>query len=266
VRYDWYTTIRIMMVIIVPGVVSGARRVQTDRPWRSLPLITDGKVDENWAHIGWGSFVVDGDSLRTECDAKGMGLLLFKKERFGNCQIRVVYRSKDPKSNAGVFVRIDDGVLKTLNEKPIAIERDKDGKLARGSLEKLMAASEEEKGPWYAVHHGYEVQICDEADEAHRTGAIYSLAKAARAPKKSPGDWRTMVITLQSDLVLVDIDGERVTAFDSNGKDVPRDRTWYEPKREPKRPQVGFIGLQNHDPGDVVFFKQVSVRPLGAER
>jgi len=35
-----------------------------------------------------------------------------------------------------------------------------------------------------------------------------------------------------------------------------------EPKREPKRPEAGYIGLQNHDPGDIVWFKEVSVRPL----
>ena len=71
-----------------------------------------------------------------------------------------------------------------------------------------------------------------------------------------------MLITLQGNLVLVDIDGKRVTRFDPQGKDVPADREWYEPKREPKRPTKGHIGLQNHDPGDVVAFKEVSVRPL----
>src|SRR5262245_42981627 len=85
-----------------------------DRPWRQLPLISDGKVDSNWAQVGWGSFAVVDSSLRTDCDEKGMGLLLYKKERFGNCQIRVVYKSKEPKSNAGVFIRIDDGILKEL--------------------------------------------------------------------------------------------------------------------------------------------------------
>ena len=39
-----------------------------------------------------------------------------------------------------------------------------------------------------------------------------------------------------------------------------RDRKWFEPTREPKRPKTGFIGLQNHDPGDIVYFKEVSVR------
>jgi hypothetical protein len=64
--------------------------------------------------------------------------------------------------------------------------------------------------------------------------------------------------------VLVDVDGKRVTTFDPAGKDVPAGREWYEPRREPKRPAAGYIGLQTHDPGDVVDFKEVCVRPLPA--
>jgi hypothetical protein len=71
-----------------------------------------------------------------------------------------------------------------------------------------------------------------------------------------------MIITLDGNRVLVDIDGKRVTTFDPAGKDVPAARQWFEPKREPRRPTKGYLGLQNHDPGDVVYFKEVSVRPL----
>jgi hypothetical protein len=75
-----------------------------------------------------------------------------------------------------------------------------------------------------------------------------------------------MIITLKGNLVLVDVDGKRVTRFDPEGKDVPATREWYEPKREPKRPLAGYIGLQNHDPGDVVYFKEVGVRPLASAK
>ncbi len=230
--------------------------------WRALPLIKDDKVAPDWAQIGWGGFAVDGGALRTDCDERGMGLLLYKKEKFGDCQIRVVYRCKGGKSNSGVFVRIDDGVLAKLDEKAPAVHRDKDGKLSEKELRKMMDASEKELGPWYPVHHGYEVQICDDADAAHRTGCIYSLSKAAAVPEKRPGEWRTLVITLRGNVIEVDLDGKRVSRFDPESKDVPADRKWYEPKREPRRPKVGYIGLQNHDPGDVVWFREVSVRPL----
>src|SRR6267154_217280 len=56
--------------------------------WRQLPLVVDGKVDDGWGHVGWGGFVVDDGALRTEYDPKGLGLLFYKRERFGNCQIR----------------------------------------------------------------------------------------------------------------------------------------------------------------------------------
>ena len=66
--------------------------------------------------------------------------------------------------------------------------------------------------------------------------------------------------------MLVDLDGRRVSSFDSNGSLPTRERNWTEPKREPKRPNPGYIGLQNHDPGDVVWFKEVSIRPLTAKK
>jgi hypothetical protein len=125
-----------------------------------------------------------------------------------------------------------------------------------------MNESEQERGPWYAVHHGYEVQICDEADEMHRSGAIYSLSRAASVPAKPLSEWRTMVITLKGSVVQVEVDGKQLTTFDSESEDLRTERKWFEPKGQQKRPTVGFIGLQNHDPGDVVYFKEVSVRPL----
>jgi hypothetical protein len=244
------------------GMASSKTAGQSERPWRNLPLVTDGKVDASWTQIGYGSMVVDDNTLRTECDTRGMGLFLYTKERFGNCQIRVVYRSKEPKSNAGVFIRIDEGILARLNEKAAAAQRNEKGELTPESDKAMRAASEDLIGPWYAVHRGFEVQICDEPDEYHRTGAVYSLAKAAPVPNPKATDWKTMVITLKGNLVMVEVDGKRLTTFDSEGKDTRAERKWYEPKTEFKRPASGYIGLQTHDPGDVVYFKEVSVRPL----
>jgi hypothetical protein len=219
-------------------------------------------VDEAWCHVGWGGFSVDGDSLRTECDPKGLGLLVYKKERFGNCQIRVVFKSKEAKSNSGVFVRIADGILEQVNQPGAAFERNPAGKISRPSMQRMMASAEREEGPWFGVHRGYEVQIMDANDKFHRTGAIYSLAASSAVSDKAPGEWKTMIITLSGNRIFVDLEGRRVASFDPEGPEVPRDRQWFEPRREPKRPDAGYIGLQNHDPGDVVWFREVSVRPL----
>jgi len=160
---------------------------------------------------------------------------------------------------------MDDGILDWAKKESVAVKREANGKLSQEMLKKLMDASEREEGVWYAVHHGYEVQIMDDADAAHRTGALYSLTKAAALPNLAAEQWRTMIITLHGDLVRVDVDGQRVSDFDSAAADVLPRKNWTEPKREPQRPQVGYIGLQNHDPGDVVYFKEVSVRTLPAK-
>ncbi len=238
------------------------RKSPSDGPWRSLPLITDGKIDAAWAQVGWGGFVVDDESLRTECDDRGMGLLFYQPEKFGDCQIRVVYRCEKPKSNAGVFVRMDDGIKAKVGETSPEVHRDAKGKLSPEMINRLKEASEKHLGGWYPVHHGYEVQICDASDRWHRTGAIYSLAKAVPVPQKSQSEWRTMIISLDGQRITVDIDGQRLSSFDASAADNPPRKNWFEPIRELKRPTQGYIGLQNHDPGDVVWFKEVSVRPL----
>ena len=243
--------------------------VRADEPWRPLPLIEDGKIAADWKHVGWGKLVVDGEAVRTECDEKGLGLAVWTKEKLGNCQIRIVFRTKDARSNAGVIIRLDDGVLDWVGKDSPAVKRGEDGKLLPGMIERMQAASEAEEGAWYAVHHGYEVQICDTGDALHRTGAIYSLARAADAPKvpaDSKDAWHTMVITQDGNLVRVELDGKLLTSFDPAGKDNPPRKAWHEPKREHRRPEAGYIGLQTHDPGDVVWFKEVSTRPLTTGR
>ncbi len=251
-------------VVAIVRQAAGGAEPAAEPAWRALPLIADGKVHPDWTHVGWGGFAADDGALRTECDPKGLGLLVYKKERLGNCQIRVVFKTKDARSNAGVYVRIADGILEQAGKPGAAFDRDAAGKVSPESMEKMKAMSEREEGPWFPVHRGYEVQISDSGDPFHRTGAIYSLAPSSAVSKKAPSEWKTMVITLDGNRILVDLDGQRVTSFDPASPDLPARKQWYEPKREPKRPEAGAIGLQNHDPGDVVWFKEVSVRPLPA--
>jgi hypothetical protein len=193
--------------------------------WR---VLFDGKGLDGWEHVGPGKMVLKDRLLTTE---GGMGLLWYTMEKFGDCTLRVVYKTTSKASNSGVFVRIAD--------KP--------------------------KDEWFAVHHGYEVQICDiAADSYHRTGAIYSLGKATAEASKPRGEWNTMEITLRGERVQVSLNGQPITDFDPKAP-VPERTRDYEPERGP-RPQVGYIGLQNHDDysqgATQVIFKEVSVRPL----
>ena len=241
------------LIPLAPSVASAA-----DSEWRSLPLVTKGRVDPNWVFLGWGKFVVDDGVLRTDPDVKGLGLLVYQKEKLGNCQIRVVFKPKEAKSNSGVYVRIADGILGETNRPGAAFERDANGTPPKESNEKMQASAEREEGPWFAVHQGYEAQIAGDS-----TGSIYSLANSSGTGTKA-GEWRTMIITLAGTEITVELDGKRVSSFDSANPDLPPRKQWYEPKREAKRPEVGYLGLQTHDPGDVVWYKEISVRPLPA--
>jgi Domain of Unknown Function (DUF1080) len=215
------------LLIVALGAMSSAAgkpEAGTSESWRPL---FDGKSLDGWEHIGPGKLVLEDGLLRTE---GGMGLLWYTKEKLGNCVLRVVYKTSRPNSNAGVFIRI----------------------------------AEPPKDPWYAVHHGFEVQICDSEDEYHRTGAVYSLSKSKSLPVKPPGQWNTMEITLKGQRILVSINGTQVNEFDAESSDVPKRTKDFEPERGP-RPESGYIGLQNHDDfsrGASVYFKEVSVRPL----
>jgi hypothetical protein len=205
-------------------VAMGQADAEKSGGWRT---IFDGKSLEGWEHVGPGSMVLQDGFIRTE---GGMGLLWFTKEKFGDCVIRVVYRTGSKGANSGIYVRIAD--------KP--------------------------KDPWYAVHHGYEVQISDNDDAYHRTGAIYSLSKSTGKASKAPGEWNTMEITLRGEDMIVSLNGTEVNRFNPATATVPKRTKDYEPERGP-RPTSGYIGLQNH--GDVtgnaqVDFKEVSVRPL----
>jgi hypothetical protein len=71
-----------------------------------------------------------------------------------------------------------------------------------------------------------------------------------------------MIFTLDGERVAVEVDGKTVSKFDAAAANVPPRKSWSEPIREIKRPTHGYIGLQNHDPGDVVWFKEVAVRSL----
>jgi hypothetical protein len=181
----------------------------------------DGKDLAGWKMVGPGRFVMEDGAMRTD---GGMGLLWYTGEKFGNTTIRVVFKTTSQNANSGVFIR--------LPEPP--------------------------PDPWYAVHNGYEVQIEAGGDEWHCTGAIYSLSKAAKGYQKPAGEWNTMDIALKGPVTIVYLNGHEINKFDPS-KPVPPRKAWYEPVRGP-RPDIGYVGLQNHDARSVVYFKEVSVK------
>ena len=243
----------ILVGVLALGALAGNA---AEKEWKTLPLVKNGKIDPSWMHIGFGGFAVEGDTLRTDPASEGLGLLVYKKEKFGNCQLRVVFKPKEARSNSGFYVRVDDGILDQTKKPGEKFVRDASGKISDESMKKAQAAADRDEGPWYAVHHGYEIQIAGDT-----TGSVYSLAPS-EVKSKVGGEWRTMVITLNGTKIDVELDGQKASSVDTSRTDLPERKIWHQPKREPKRPEKGYIGLQTHDPEDIVWFKEVSVRPL----
>jgi hypothetical protein len=182
----------------------------------------NGRDLTGWTHVGPGAFVLADGTLKT---TGGMGLLYWNGGKIENSVVKVVYRNEKRESNAGVFIRIPEAPTE----------------------------------PWMPVNKGYEVQICDSEDDTHVTGVLYSLTTAKARPGK-PGEWNTLEITLDGPRTSVTVNGVAVTDFKEGDPVAERKQKW-EPERGP-RPLAGFIGLQNHDDKDVVYFKEISVRPL----
>jgi hypothetical protein len=183
----------------------------------------NGKDLTGWKHVGPGSFVVQDGALKTQ---GGMGLLFYEGRKFGDCVIRVVWKIETPTSNGGTFIRIP---VKPREE-------------------------------WMPVHYGYEVQVDNSNDDWHYTGVLYSLTKAMAKPAKGPGEWNTTEITLDGDRTIVHVNGVKVTDY-VEGQDVPERTKDYEPARG-RRPDYGYIGLQNHSDKDIVYYKEVSFKSL----
>jgi hypothetical protein len=194
----------------------------------------NGRDLTGWQHVGKGRVYVEDGLLKTE---GGMGLLWYTGEKLGNCTLRIVYRTTTLDDNSGIFIRIP----------------------------------EPPQDPWQAVHSGYEVQILEnfpahyarsehqkaKGDDWHTTGAIYSIAPAHARPQKPPGEWNTMEIVLDGPRTTVKLNGVVVSEY-TEGAPVPPRQHNYEPIRGP-RPEMGYVGIQNHHQPQTVHFKEISV-------
>jgi hypothetical protein len=69
-----------------------------------------------------------------------------------------------------------------------------------------------------------------------------------------------MEITLNGPRTIVFVNGQKVTDY-KEGDPVPKRAFDFEPYRG-RRPNSGYIGLQNHGEGDIVYFKELAVKPL----
>ncbi|HPF13411.1 MAG: DUF1080 domain-containing protein [Planctomycetes bacterium] len=164
-------------------------------------------LKEGWSMAGPGSFIVEGNELRT---TGGMGLLWYTREEFGDFRLDLQWKVQDPANNSGVFVRFPDPGV----------------------------------DPWVAVNGGYELQICDEDGEKTKTGSVYSFQGPTAVPTRPTGEWNDYSIEVVGQQYTVTINGQVVNRFQG------------------ERALRGYIGLQNHDDGSPVRFRNIRVTQL----
>jgi len=198
-------------------LISGCCTPYTDHPgdpavedsggWTSIWDGESAPLDAGWRMAGPGEFVVEDGSLKA---TGGMGLLWYAGASYGDFSLSMEWMVEDETDNAGVFVRFPDPG----------------------------------EDPWVAVHQGYELQICDAADEGQDTGSVFSFQGSTHIPTKPAGEWNHYLITVTGQRYVVHVNGELVNDFVG------------------ERTLEGYVGLQNHDDGSPVRFRKLAVREL----
>ena len=200
---------------------------EKDAGWK---LLFDGKTLDGWKATGKaeGWAVEDG---AIACKVMGGGYL-YTAEQFGDYTLSIDYKVA-PKTNSGIFFRWSDL-----------------------------------KDP---VNTGIEMQVFDSHGKAnpgkHDAGAIYDIIAPAKNTSKPAGEWNTIVITCQDNLISIQQNGEKVSEMDLNrwteaGKnpDGTTNKFKYAYKDLPRR---GHIGLQDH--GGKVWFRNIKIRTVSAD-
>ena len=98
--------------------------------------------------------------------------------------------------------------------------------------------------PWIAVRQGYELQIHDEGGSDTKTGSVYDIQGPTAMPTKEVGKWNQYTVEVVGQRYRVWINGELVNDFLG------------------ERGLKGHIGLQNHDKGSMVRFRNIRVVEL----
>ncbi len=114
--------------------------------------------------------------------------------------------------------------------------------------------------------NGLEMAIDDTLPNAGfvDTGAIYDLSKPTRNAMKPAGEWNHLKLSVNKNVVQVEINAEPVNKVDLNQFTEPNKRPDGTPHKfdvaYKEHPQRGYIGLQDH--GSNCWFKNIKIKRL----
>lgn len=113
--------------------------------------------------------------------------------------------------------------------------------------------TEYQDGGWPS--QGYEVQVNNSQKDWKRTGSLYNIVDI-RETYTGDDEWYTEYIKVEGNRIIVKIND--IVVVDYTEPENPK-------RRDGEKNRVldsGTFALQGHDPGSVVFYKDIMVRPL----
>jgi hypothetical protein len=234
------------------GVASAPRQTSAAT---EIPLLDRTEASFRlWRHVGGGTFVRLQDGT---VEGRGpLGMLWFPWRAWGDVVVKLQWRSAGAGAccaNSGVFLRFPDP------EQAVADPAH--------PVHPCQVGSARARAAWVAIFCGQEVQINDGAGDPQATGSVYNFkpVSAADAGVTRPGMWNDLEIRITGKgdyTVVVTRNGAVINRFrNSPGQRASRRG---DPGTSDRQFATGFLGLQNHDGPDVVQFRDVRVRVLGA--
>ncbi|MCL6519477.1 MAG: DUF1080 domain-containing protein [Armatimonadetes bacterium] len=118
------------------------------------------------------------------------------------------------------------------------------------------------------VQTGIEIQLLDsygvQNPSKHDCGAIYDCLEPKKNACKPAGEWNNLLLTCKNNMILVDLNGERIIVMNLD--------KWTTPHKNPDgtknkfntaykdMPRSGHIGFQDH--GGKIWFRNIRIREL----
>lgn len=103
---------------------------------------------------------------------------------------------------------------------------------------------------------GYEVQVNNTHGDPKKTGGLYDVADVLDVSPAQDNEWFTQHVIVQGKNIRVYVNGKLTTDY-TEPEGVDR-----QPGRTGRKLSHGTIALQGHDPGSVVMYRKVLVKPL----
>lgn len=104
---------------------------------------------------------------------------------------------------------------------------------------------------------GYEVQVNNSHSDWKRTGGLYAVKDVKVAPAKDK-EWFTQHIIVNGKRIIIKVDGV-VTVDYTEPAEVSLNG---QSNQAGRKISNGTIAIQGHDPGSVIYYKNIMVKPL----